>query len=54
MWQTAETMEKTANGAIPEREFAISSHDPMKLVRWEDLPEWQKDNHYIRDYYRPP
>ena len=23
------------------------------LLRWADLPEWQKDNHYILAHYRP-
>ena len=23
------------------------------LISWDDLEEWQKDNHYIRTSYRP-
>lgn len=36
--------------AIPDTQIPIA--DPF-LLRWNELPSWLKDNHYIRAHYRP-
>jgi adiponectin receptor len=46
-----------ANGVAEEEEVTfvvpVTGHD-WKLISYEMLPHWMKDNHYIQDGYRPP
>jgi adiponectin receptor len=44
------TVHKTAPSESHERHHKVESTTPL-LCHWDDLPDWQKDNHYITSGY---
>lgn len=44
------TLSSSANGALPAASKKSSS---PRLLHWNDLPHWQRDNHHIHTGYRP-
>jgi hypothetical protein len=52
MWKTSTQDATPTVSALPVLSDEKASDHWYTLVKWDDLPHWRQDNHYIQGYYR--